>query len=55
MRWLRRLLYWLAVVAVAAVLAFLLIRLAERLDASQIGAVAEAPIQGRASWPAGVV
>lgn len=33
----RRILYWLAVVAVATLLTYLIIRLAEGLDASQIG------------------
>ena len=36
MQTLRRIAYWIAVVAVSAVLAYLLIRLAEGLDASQI-------------------
>ena len=34
----RRILYWLAVVAVAVLLTYLIIRLAEGLDASQVGA-----------------
>ena len=33
----RRILYWLAVVAISAFLTYLLIRLAEGLDASQVG------------------
>ena len=34
----RRILYWVAVIAISAVLTFLIIRLAEALDASQVGA-----------------
>ena len=34
----RRILYWLAVVAVAALLTYPFIQLAEGLDASQVGA-----------------
>lgn len=37
MRWLRRVLYWLAVVAIAAALTYGLVRIAEGLDASRVG------------------
>jgi hypothetical protein len=46
MRSLRRVAYWIAVVTVSAILAYLLIRLADGLDASQVG-VAVAVLAGR--------
>ena len=39
----RRVLYWMAVIAISAVLTFLIVRLAEALDASQVGAAAARP------------
>ena len=39
----RRILYWVAVVAISALLTYLIIRLAEALDASQVGAAAARP------------
>lgn len=42
-----RLLYWIAVVAVAAALSYLLIRLAEGLDASQVNATLQAALMPR--------
>ena len=33
----RRILYWVAVVAISALLTYLVLRLAEALDASQVG------------------
>jgi hypothetical protein len=40
----RRAVYWLAVVAVSAMLTYLLVRLAERLDAGQLGGGVIGPI-----------
>lgn len=37
MRWLWRVLYWLAVVTIAAAITYGLVRIAEGLDASRVG------------------
>jgi hypothetical protein len=44
MRWLRHILYWLAVVAIAAALAYGVVLIAEGLDASRVGAATGAAL-----------
>lgn len=55
MRWLRRMLYWLAVVAIAVALTYGVVRIAEGLDASRVGgATGAVPSPPRLTSPPGM-